>query len=166
MHVAQGECQTWQHVCVLSALTKHSPPGSCVMSTLCLTDLLLHLSPTNPGASDVPSVHRPLVEQRTAEGHRFLGQPYAKKMFSVIAGGAHVGTDELYIDSGDQCIMLEYVFNETERENGSAKLYEAVAEVEARNWQEGNSDIVFHEIRGEYEYQASRLPDQAPRDKC
>ena len=31
------------------------------------------------------------------------------KMFSVI-----VGTDELHIDSDDQGIMFEYVFNETE----------------------------------------------------
>ena len=86
------------------------------MSTLCLTDLLLHLSPATPGASDVLSVHRALLEQRTAEGHRLLGGAlHAKKMFSVIAGGAHVGIDELYTDFDDQGIMLEYVFNEIEK---------------------------------------------------
>ena len=85
------------------------------MSTPCFTDLSLHLSPATPGSSDVPSVHRALLEQRTAEGRRLLGGALrAKKMFSVIAGGAHVATDEFYIDSDDQDIVLEYVLNDTE----------------------------------------------------
>ena len=80
VHVAQSESQTRQHVCEKSALTKHSAPGSCVMSTLCLTDLLLYLSPANSGASDVPSVHRALLERRTGEGRRLLeGALRAKK---------------------------------------------------------------------------------------
>ena len=50
------------------------------------------------------------------------------------------------------------------------KLYEAEAEVEARNW-EKNSHIAFHEINQEFEsqrfqlHQASRLADQSQRDQ-
>ena len=45
------------------------------------------------------------------------------------------------------------------------------AEVEARNWEERNSDIAFHEMNQEFEsqrlqlHQASRRADQAQRDK-
>ena len=51
------------------------------------------------------------------------------------------------------------------------KLYEAEAEVEARNWEKRNSDIAFHEINQEVESQrfqlhrASRWADQAQRGK-
>ena len=51
------------------------------------------------------------------------------------------------------------------------RLYEAEAEVEARNWKKRNSDIVFQEINQEFEsqrfqlLQASRWADQAQRDK-
>ena len=51
------------------------------------------------------------------------------------------------------------------------RLYEAEAEVEARNWEKRNSDIAFQEINQEFEYrrnqlqQASRWADQAQRDK-
>ena len=50
------------------------------------------------------------------------------------------------------------------------KLYEAEAEVEARNWERRNSDIAFREISRELEserfqlHQASRWADQAQRD--
>ena len=45
------------------------------------------------------------------------------------------------------------------------------AEVEARNWEERNSDIAVHEMNQEFEsqrfqqHQASRWADQAQRDK-
>ena len=51
------------------------------------------------------------------------------------------------------------------------RLYEAEAEVEARNWEKRNSDIAFQEINQEFEcqrfqlQQANRLADQAQRDK-
>ena len=51
------------------------------------------------------------------------------------------------------------------------KLYEAEAEVEARNWEKRNSDFASQEINQEFEsqrfqlHQASRLADQAQRDK-
>ena len=51
------------------------------------------------------------------------------------------------------------------------KLFEAEAEVEARNWEKRNSDFTFHEINQEFEsqrfqlHQASRWGDQAQRDK-
>ena len=51
------------------------------------------------------------------------------------------------------------------------KLYEAEAEVEARNWEKRNSDIAFRENNQEFEsqrfqlHQASRWADQAQRDK-
>ena len=38
----------------------------------------------------------------------------------------------------------------SEERDGSAKLYEAVAEVKARNWEERNSDIASHEINQEF----------------
>ena len=50
------------------------------------------------------------------------------------------------------------------------KLYEAEAEVEARNWLKKNSDFAFHEINQEFEpqrlqqHQASRWADQVQRD--
>ena len=50
------------------------------------------------------------------------------------------------------------------------KLYEAEAEVEARNWEEQRQDISFQEINQEFEsqrfqlHQASRSADQAQRD--
>ena len=51
------------------------------------------------------------------------------------------------------------------------RLYEAEAEVEARNWEKRNSDIAVQEINQEFEYrriqlqQASRWADQAQRDE-
>ena len=47
------------------------------------------------------------------------------------------------------------------------KLYEAEAEVEARNLEKRNSDIAFHEINQEFESQRFQLhqADQAQRDK-
>ena len=50
------------------------------------------------------------------------------------------------------------------------KLYEAEAEVEARNWEEQRQDVSFQEINQEFEsqrfqlHQASRSADQAQRD--
>ena len=78
------------------------------------------------------------------------------------------------IQGGDQGKELDFIsvemcsegrFEERERENSSAKLYEAVAKVRARNWEKRNSDIFFHEIHQEFECQASRWADQAQRDK-
>ena len=37
------------------------------------------------------------------------------------------------------------------------KLYEAEAEVEARNWEKRNSDFTFHEINQEFESQRFQL---------
>ena len=54
-----------------------------------------------------------------------------------------------------------------ERMAQQKKLYEAEAEVEARNWEKRNSDIAFHEINQEFEpqrfqrHQANRWADQA-----
>ena len=51
------------------------------------------------------------------------------------------------------------------------KLYEAEAEVEARNWEKRKSDIALQEINQEFKtqrvqlHQASRWADQAQRDK-
>ena len=51
------------------------------------------------------------------------------------------------------------------------KLFEAEAEVEARNWKKRNSDIPLHEINQEFEcqrfqlHQVSRWTDQAQRNK-
>ena len=51
------------------------------------------------------------------------------------------------------------------------KVYEAEAEVEARNWEKRRQDITFHEINEEFESQrlqqnqASRWEDQAQRDE-
>ena len=51
------------------------------------------------------------------------------------------------------------------------KLYEAEAEVEARNWEEKNTNFAFQGISQEFEsqrfqpHQASRWADQAQRDK-
>ena len=51
------------------------------------------------------------------------------------------------------------------------KLYEAAAEVEARNWEKKNSDLAYQEINSEFEsqryelHQANRWADQAQRDK-
>ena len=51
------------------------------------------------------------------------------------------------------------------------KLYEAEAEVEARNWEKRNYDFAFQKINQEFEsqrfqlHQASRWADQAQRDK-
>ena len=51
------------------------------------------------------------------------------------------------------------------------KLFEAEAEVEARNWKKRNSDITLHEINQEFEcqrfqlHQVSRWTDQTQRDK-
>ena len=56
-------------------------------------------------------------------------------------------------------------------ENGSAKLYEGEAEVEARNWEKRNSDSAFHEINQKFEsqrfqlHQASRRADQVQRER-
>ena len=51
------------------------------------------------------------------------------------------------------------------------KLYEAEAEVEARNWEKRNSDSAFHEINQKFEsqrfqlHQASRWADQVQRER-
>ena len=51
------------------------------------------------------------------------------------------------------------------------KMYEAEAEVQARNWEKRNSDIAFQEINPEFEsqrfqlHQGSRWADQAQRER-